>query len=60
MLTISDISDALTSGDRPYRTAHDPVTALSVLEEEVREGAVDPDLVRVFIEAEVWKAAHPE
>ncbi len=60
MLTISDIYDALTSGDRPYRTAHDPATALSVLEEEVREGAVDPDLVRVFIEAEVWKAAPTE
>jgi HD-GYP domain-containing protein (c-di-GMP phosphodiesterase class II) len=57
MLTISDIYDALTSGDRPYRTAYDPVTALAVLEDEVREGAVDPDLVRVFIEAEVWKAA---
>ncbi len=57
MLTISDIYDALTSGDRPYRTAYDPVTAFGVLEGEVREGAVDPDLVRVFIEAEVWKAA---
>jgi len=57
MLTIADIYDALTSGDRPYRKAYDPARALAVLEDEVREGAVDSDLVKVFIEAEVWKAA---
>lgn len=55
MLTIADIYDALTSGDRPYRTAYPPETAFSVLEEEVRGGALDPGLVRVFIESEAWR-----
>ncbi len=57
MLTIADIYDALTASDRPYRPSLPARRALEVLEEEVFEGALDPHLVSVFIEAEVYRPA---
>ena len=60
MLTISDIYDALTAGDRPYKHSLDPPRALEILEDEVRDGALDPDLVRIFIGAKVYRTAPPQ
>jgi response regulator RpfG family c-di-GMP phosphodiesterase len=54
MMTVSDIYDALTSGDRPYKRAVSPERALGILEDEVKSGFLDPDLVRVFIDARVF------
>ncbi|MCG6961714.1 MAG: GAF domain-containing protein [Acidobacteria bacterium] len=55
MLTISDIYDALTAGDRPYKRSVDSTRALEILEQEVREGALDAALFRVFVEAQVYR-----
>jgi HD-GYP domain-containing protein (c-di-GMP phosphodiesterase class II) len=55
MLTISDIYDALTAGDRPYKRSVEPMRALAILEQEVREGALDAALFRVFVEAQVYR-----
>ncbi len=64
MITIADIYDALTTGDRPYRRASAPERALAVLADETRDGFLDAELVRVFTEARVWArppaAAAPE
>ena len=54
MMTVSDIYDALTSGDRPYKRAVSPDRALGILEDEVKAGFLDADLVRVFIDARVF------
>ena len=54
MMTIADIYDALTTGDRPYKRAHPPERALDVLLEEARDGFLDPDLVKLFVEARVF------
>ncbi|MBP1620069.1 MAG: phosphodiesterase, partial [Acidobacteria bacterium] len=54
MMTVSDIYDALTSGDRPYKRAVSPERALGILEDEVKSGFLDPDLVRVFIDSRVF------
>ncbi len=56
MLTIADIYDALTASDRPYKPSLPAERALEVLEEEVFEGALDPHLVSVFIEAGVYRS----
>lgn len=48
MLTISDIFDALTASDRPYRDAYSVDKALSILEMEADEGKLDEGLVEVF------------
>lgn len=55
MMTISDIFDALTASDRPYKRAVPVDKALHILELEVKDGHVDTELVRIFREAKVWE-----
>ncbi len=53
MMTISDIYDALTAADRPYKRAVPRDKAYDILGDEAKRGEVDADLLRVFIEADV-------
>jgi hypothetical protein len=55
MMTVSDIYDALTASDRPYKRAVPPQKALDILNAEVKESKLDPELVKVFIEAKIWE-----
>ncbi len=55
MMTISDIFDALTASDRPYKRAVPVEKALDILGFEVKDGHVDPELVRIFNAARVWE-----
>jgi HD-GYP domain-containing protein (c-di-GMP phosphodiesterase class II) len=55
MMTISDIFDALTASDRPYKAAVPVDRALEILALERRAGAVDGDLLDLFIEVKPWK-----
>lgn len=54
MMTVSDIFDALTASDRPYKRAVPLEKALDILGYEVKDGHVDAELVRIFKEAQVW------
>lgn len=54
MMTISDIYDALTAGDRPYKPSVSSSDALDILSSEARIGKLDADLLRVFVEAKVY------
>lgn len=53
MMTVSDIYDALTASDRPYKRAVPHVKALDILHDEAKKGMVDPDCLQVFVEADV-------
>jgi len=55
MMTISDIYDALTAQDRPYKRAVSIDRALDILTTEVKEGQLDQDLFRLFIEGKVFQ-----
>ncbi len=55
MMTIADIYDALTAADRPYKRAIPSAAAIDILQDEAREGRLDGDLVRLFIEARVFE-----
>ncbi len=55
MMSISDIFDALTASDRPYKRAVPVQKALDILGFEVKDNHVDGDLVRIFVEARVWE-----
>lgn len=57
MMTVSDIYDALTASDRPYKRAVPTERALDILRMEMKEGLLDPDLVRTFIETKVYERA---
>jgi HD-GYP domain-containing protein (c-di-GMP phosphodiesterase class II) len=55
MMTVSDIYDALTASDRPYKPAVPPQKALDILNQEVSREELDADLVKIFIESRTWE-----
>jgi len=55
MMTVSDIYDALTASDRPYKRAVPPEKALDILNAGVKDSELDADLVNTFIEAKIWE-----
>jgi len=56
MMTISDIYDALTAADRPYKAAVASARALDIMTEEVQAGQLDRELFRLFVDAKVFDA----
>jgi len=60
LMTVADIFDALTAQDRPYKPALPASRALALLEEEARAGAVDPHVLTLFVEAEVYRGMAAE
>ena len=58
MMTISDIFDALTASDRPYKRAVPLERALDILHAEAKEGMLDAVLLKTFVDAKVFEAAH--
>ncbi len=60
MMTISDIYDALSASDRPYKRAVPPDKALAILESEVKQKLMDEDLFRIFLAREIWKLTLPK
>jgi HD-GYP domain-containing protein (c-di-GMP phosphodiesterase class II) len=54
MMAISDIYDALTASDRPYKRAMPTDKALDILAADVKRGQLDADLFDVFLAAQVW------
>ncbi len=55
MMTISDIFDALTASDRPYKSAVPVERALEILSHERRAGAIDSALLDLFIGVKPWE-----
>lgn len=54
IMTICDIFDALVASDRPYKRAVPMDKAIAILQDEVKEGKLDPRFFRVFLEARVF------
>jgi HD-GYP domain-containing protein (c-di-GMP phosphodiesterase class II) len=55
ILTISDIYDALTARDRPYKQAIPVDRALDLIAEECRAGHLDSGLFKVFVDSRAWE-----
>jgi HD-GYP domain-containing protein (c-di-GMP phosphodiesterase class II) len=56
MLTISDVFDALTANDRPYKPAMPVERALDILVREFADrGKIDRDLLDLFIKKRVYE-----
>lgn len=60
MMTICDVYDALAARDRPYKKAVPHAEALAILEREAARGAVDADLLEIFVGAGVYEAGRQE
>ncbi|SME97831.1 HD-GYP domain-containing protein [Pseudobacteriovorax antillogorgiicola] len=56
IMTISDIYDALTASDRPYKKAVPVDRALDILNMEVKAGKLDSDLFNIFLESKVYNS----
>jgi HD-GYP domain-containing protein (c-di-GMP phosphodiesterase class II) len=55
IMTVCDIFDALTASDRPYKKAMPVEKALQILRWEAEEGGLEPDIVELFAESEVYE-----
>lgn len=55
MMTISDIFDALTAADRPYKKAVPVDRALDILESDVARGKLDEVLFKMFVESRIYR-----
>ncbi len=55
MMTISDIFDALSASDRPYKRAVTLERALEILGFAVKDGEIDPSLFNLFRDAKVFE-----
>lgn len=57
MMSISDIYDALTASDRPYKKAVPHELALDILRREAEGGQLDKELFTIFVEAKIPERA---
>ena len=54
-MAITDVFDALTAQDRPYKSAVPLAKSLDILASDARDGHLDADLLALFIEAKVYE-----
>jgi len=59
MMTISDIYDALTAQDRPYKRAVPAPKALDILHDEANQGKLDKDLLELFVTKRIYQVTAP-
>lgn len=59
MMTIADIYDALTAGDRPYKRGLPEAQALDILEHEAKSEKIDGRIFRIFVEAGAYRLQRP-
>jgi len=55
IMTIADIYDALTAGDRPYKRGLPQEQALDILASEAKANKIDALLYKVFVESGAWR-----
>lgn len=60
MMTISDIFDALTASDRPYKRAVPNDRAIDIMSHEVAAGMLDKELFELFVGAKVFERSKDE
>jgi hypothetical protein len=60
MMTISDIFDALTARDRPYKRAVPMERALDIIGQEVKSQLLDPVLFQLFVDAKIFQITAKE
>lgn len=56
IMTVCDIYDALTARDRPYKSAIPHDRALQILGYEAKDGAIDDELLQLFIDCKAHQS----
>jgi response regulator RpfG family c-di-GMP phosphodiesterase len=57
LMTVCDIFDALTAGDRPYKSGLSPERAMLILHEEASSGRIETEAVLLFERRRIWETA---
>jgi response regulator RpfG family c-di-GMP phosphodiesterase len=60
MMTVSDVFDALSAADRPYKKAVSREAALDILGDMVNDGEVDKEVYNVFVQAKIYDRSNVE
>ncbi|MDQ7048585.1 MAG: HD domain-containing phosphohydrolase [Enterobacterales bacterium] len=55
IMAITDIFDALTAHDRPYKRAVRADMALDILSDEAKKGKIDQHLLNTFITSKIYQ-----
>ncbi len=56
VMAITDVFEALTAADRPYKPAKPLGASLSIMTNMAMEGHLDPLLLRYFLETRLWES----
>jgi response regulator RpfG family c-di-GMP phosphodiesterase len=54
LMAVSDVYDALTAADRPYKAAVSVERSLEILEQEAKVNLLDGEVLRIFLEAKIY------
>ncbi|MDX9801286.1 MAG: HD domain-containing phosphohydrolase, partial [Spirochaetia bacterium] len=57
LMAVSDVFDALTASDRPYKRSVPVEKAVAIIRDEAASGKLDREVVKLFIESGIYKAA---
>lgn len=55
LMAVADVFDSLTASDRPYKPAIPLERALEILGFMVKDGDLDPDVVKLFNDTKIWQ-----
>mgnify|MGYP000924505439 CR=1 FL=1 len=55
LMAVSDVYDALTAADRPYKAAVSVERSLEILEQEAKVNLLDAEVLRIFLEARIYE-----
>ena len=55
LMAVSDVYDALTAADRPYKAAVSVERSLEILEQEAKVNLLDAEVLRIFLEAKIYE-----
>ncbi|HJV38489.1 MAG TPA: HD domain-containing phosphohydrolase [Geothrix sp.] len=55
LMAVTDVYDALTAADRPYKAAVSLERSLEILDQEARVNLLDAEALRIFIEARIYE-----
>ncbi|WP_257310389.1 HD domain-containing phosphohydrolase [Geothrix fuzhouensis] len=55
LMAVTDVYDALTASDRPYKAAVSVERSLEILDQEARMNLLDKEALRIFIEARIYE-----
>jgi len=60
LMAVSDVYDALTAADRPYKAAVSVERSLQILEQEAKVNLLDTEVLRIFLEARIYERTIPQ